>query len=95
MTKITETPPNTATPLLPYSENDAVHLEAPSSQPVDEISHSPFAEMFPGGATKEELRHFINNCLYSIIRECKRAQESAKRAAKRFLCDVTGKRYHE
>lgn len=61
--------------------------------PEDEMSNSPFAQMFRGGATKEELRHFINNCLYTIIQECKRAQASAKRASRRFLADVTGKRY--
>ncbi|MES2198664.1 MAG: hypothetical protein V4489_00645 [Chlamydiota bacterium] len=69
-----------------------VTLESPSS-PGDEMSNSPFAKMFAGGATKEQLRHFINNCLYPIINECKKAQAAAKRANRRFLADVTGKRY--
>ncbi len=91
MLEINNVPSSISPPLI----QEEAHLEAPSSSPGDEISHSPFAQMFPGGATKEELRHFINNCLYSIIQECKRAQAAAKRASKRFLCDVTGKRYSE
>ncbi len=68
-----------------------VNLDSPVSS-KDEMSNSPFAKMFKGGATKEELRHFINNCLYPIIQECRRSEMVAKRASKRFLASITGNR---
>ena len=81
-------------PLAPQTQvPPEVSLESPAVSSEDELSNSPFAQMFRGGATKEELRHFINNCLYTIIQECKRADAAAKRAARRYLCDVTGRRY--
>ncbi|MBS0627385.1 MAG: hypothetical protein JSS09_04165 [Verrucomicrobia bacterium] len=81
-------------PLSPQTvSHPEVTLESPAVSPDDEISNSPFSQMFRGGATKEELRHFINNCLYTIIQECKRADAAAKRASRRYLCAVTGRRY--
>ena len=80
-------------PLAPKPVQTASTDSAPVSAPEDELSNSPFAQMFRGGATKEELRHFINNCLHTIIQECKRSEASAKRASRRFLASVTGRRY--
>ncbi len=88
MTEINNLPPVTTQEFVPQE----IHLESPGSS-KDEMSDSPFARMFKGGATKEELRHFINNCLYPIIQECKKSEAAAKRASRRFLAQVTGKRY--
>lgn len=88
MTEINSIPPVSPQEITPQE----VDLESPVSS-KDEISNSPFSRMFKGGATKEELRHFINNCLYPIIHECKRSEIVAKRASKRFLASITGKRY--
>jgi hypothetical protein len=78
---------------LPPTE---VSLDGPSSASAqDDISNSPFAQMFKGTVTKDELRQFINNCLYAIAHECKRAEASAKRASRKFLCAVTGKKYYD
>lgn len=85
---------NNLPPLVPQTITPPeVSLESVEVSSGDELSNSPFAQMFRGGATKEELRHFINNCLYAIIQECKRADAAAKRSSRRFLCSVTGRRY--
>jgi len=88
MSQIDDLPPVSPEPVTPRE----VDLEPPAVDNTD-MSNSPFAQMFRGGATKEELRHFLNNCLYAIAQECKRSEASAKRAGRRFLAAVTGRRY--
>ena len=85
---------NNLPPLIPQTiTSPDITLESPAVAPEAELSNSPFAKMFREGATKEELRHFINNCLYAIIQECKRADAAAKRSSRRLLCAATGRRY--
>lgn len=88
---MTEINPTSSSEPIEFTPQE-INLDTPESS-KDEMSNSPFARMFRGGATKEELRHFINNCLYPIIHECKRSEIVAKRASKRFLASLTGQRY--
>jgi hypothetical protein len=87
MPEINDIPPVKTEEFVPKE----VDLDSPEMTP-DEIANSPFAKMFKGGATKEDLRHFINNCLTPIIHECKRAEMVAKRSSRRFMDSITGKR---
>lgn len=96
MTDISKVSPYTPEILPQEVPLTEVSVDGPSSTAAqDDLSNSPFAQMFRGGATQEELRQFLNNCLYAIAHECKRAEAASKRASKRFLCSVTGRQYVE
>lgn len=96
MTDITKVAPYTPEITSYEPPPTEVSLDAPSSASAqDDISNTPFAQMFRGGATREELRQFLNNCLYAIAHECKRAEAASKRASKKFLCSITGRHYIE
>ena len=69
--------------------------EAPGFMPIkksQDISNSPFAKMFPGGASKEDLQGFIDNCLRMLVTEMKRADERWKKSQKRLRQIMEGKR---
>ena len=53
----------------------------PSDVPVttsDESSESAWAKMFPSGATKEELKQFINIYIQDLMRELRRSDKQHK-----------------
>lgn len=54
---------------------------SPSEIQADqELSNSPFAKMFPQGATPQELRMFINNFLQMMIYEFKQDDQKWQQA---------------
>ena len=62
--------------------------------PEEEISHSSFAKMFRGvPITKKQFNQFLNNCIYVLIQDCKRAEAKGKRASRRILASVQGRRF--
>lgn len=71
-------------------------LQEPVAQELsEEMSNSPFARMFPLGATKKEVKTFIDNCLKMIIYEIKRADERAKKAQERMRKMIEGRNFYE
>ena len=44
------------------------------------MASGPWAAMFPGGATPEQLTQFINNFLKSMIYEMKRSDQQWKQS---------------
>ena len=82
----TQTTQSPSTPIL--------QDEAPGFMPLkknQDVSNSPFAKMFPGGASKEDLQGFIDNCLKMLVTEMKRADERWKRSQKRLKQVMEGK----
>lgn len=68
--------------------------EAPGFTPMtpnQDISNSPFAKMFRGGATQKDLQGFIDNCLKMLITEMKRADERWKKNQRRLKQIMEGK----
>ena len=47
----------------------------------DDISNSPSAQMFPAGASKEDLKKFINTFLNMMVYQVKRDGEKMHKAA--------------
>ncbi len=76
-------------PVIPISQEEAPGFV--SITPPQDISNSPFAKMFPGGATKEDLQGFIDNCLKMLVTEMKRADERWKKSQKRLRQIMEGK----
>lgn len=69
--------------------------EAAPEELTEEMSNSPFAKMFPLGATKKDLKAFIDNCLKMLVYEIKRADERAKKAQERMRKSIEGKNFYE
>lgn len=57
-------------PLMP-SEKDMAAVEKAFSGGSGELSQTPWAKMFPAGATKEQLNAFIQNYIKSLITQIK------------------------
>jgi hypothetical protein len=84
MTKIEQTP---QAPQMPE-----LQLESQSETPQEDMSDSPFAKMFRGGATKEQVRQFINLFLKNMVLQFKKSDEIWKRAQKRMRDVIDGKK---
>ena len=72
--------------------------QPPESTPQElseEMSNSPFARMFPLGATKKEVKTFVDNCLRMLIYEIKRADERAKKAQERMRKMIEGRNFYD
>ncbi|NDD58208.1 MAG: hypothetical protein EBZ47_03005 [Chlamydiae bacterium] len=77
-------PPRSNTPSsLPPSESQPADFSSSSSSD-EEASKSAWSQMFPGGATKEEMNKFISNFLNMMIYEFKRADEKWKKSQDRL-----------
>ena len=50
----------------------------------EDRSYSAWAQMFPGGATKEQMTQFINNFLNMMVYEFKRSDEKWRQSQKRL-----------
>jgi hypothetical protein len=84
--------PNAHPDKTPISLEDQTSLtpshisSIPDSRHTDsggDLSTSPWAQMFPGGATKEELKMFISIFVKSLIAESKREDAHFIEALKR------------
>lgn len=71
--------PSTNTPSAPVTSSSAP-ITNPSSGLNPALSNSPWAKMFPGGATPQELQQFINSFLKSMIQDFKRESQHWKEA---------------
>ena len=80
--------PNILPPDLPDVELES--SEGASFAERDKMSKSPFAAMFKGGATHEEVSKFVNSCLMTIAREIKRTQERWEKNQKRLRRIMAG-----
>jgi hypothetical protein len=69
--------------------------EAAPQELTEEMSNSPFARMFPLGASKKDLKAFVDNCLKMLVYEIKRADERAKKAQERMRKSIEGKNFYE
>jgi len=73
------------TPISPQDSTSLVTSSATKETETDpKLSNSPFAAMFKGGATVEELQQFINGCLKMVAREIKRTQERWEKSQRRM-----------
>lgn len=68
------TPPN----IPPSSASE--ELSATPGQSGAQLSHSPFAKMFPGGATPQQLTLFVNNYLKMMITQFQQQNQSWQRS---------------
>lgn len=88
-------PHSSPEPLSPPGDMSPAPIEIGSAQdsssPNTALSNSPFAAMFRGGATVEELQQFINGCLKMISREIKRTQERWEKSQRRMRQMMEGK----
>ncbi|MBM3198926.1 MAG: hypothetical protein FJZ58_06730 [Chlamydiae bacterium] len=78
-------------PVQEIPHHDPVVDGAISTDPKTTLSKSPFAAMFRGGATVEELQQFIDGCLKMVAREIKRAQERWEKSQRRMRQMMEGK----
>lgn len=69
-----------------------LNLETETNGPTEDMSNSPFAQMFRGGATKEQVRQFINMFLKNMVIQFKKSDEAWKRAQKRMRDVIDGKK---
>jgi hypothetical protein len=60
--------------------------------PEDELSDSPFAKMFPSGATRKEVQRFIDQAMHMIVLEIKRSTERWKKSQRRMRNVIEGRR---
>jgi len=71
------TPPGPNLPTPPnIPPSAAQELSATPGQAGASMSNSPFAKMFPGGATPQQLTLFINNYLKSMISQFQQQNQS-------------------
>ena len=76
------TPTGPTPPQLPSipPQSTAQQLSATPGQGGASLSNSPFAKMFPGGATPQQLTLFINNFLKATIAQFQQQQQSWQQA---------------
>jgi len=67
------------TPSAPITSGSAP-VTNPSANLNPALSNSPWAKMFPGGATPQQLQQFINSFLKSMIQDFKRESQHWKEA---------------
>ena len=84
-----ESPP--PPPSLPSVEMPPLPGGAFPPQEKKVLSNSPFAAMFGGVATPEEVQKFIDGCLRMIVREIKRAQDRWEKTQRRMRQMMEGK----
>ena len=63
---------------LPIVPSEAQLAAAHAEQGGGDLSDSPWAKMFPGGATKEELQQFIQMYIRSIVIQMKHDEKIHK-----------------
>jgi hypothetical protein len=70
-----------------------VNMQPPESPASEEdMSNSPFAQMFRGGATKQQVKQFINLFLKNVVLQIKKSDEVWKRSQKRLRDVIDGKK---
>ena len=69
--------PGNKQPIIPHSD-EAPSILTKSSGKEGELSTSPWAKMFPSGATKEELAQFINTFMKDLISQMNHQDEIHK-----------------
>ena len=67
-------------------------VETSPLSPEEELSDSPFAKMFPSGATRKEVQKFIEQAMHMIVLEIKRSNERWKKSQKRLKNVIEGRR---
>ncbi|MBX9922648.1 MAG: hypothetical protein K2Y01_00925 [Rhabdochlamydiaceae bacterium] len=66
--------------IIPHSyEAPAILTKSGGSGGEGELSNSPWAKMFPLGATKDELRQFINTFMKDLISQMNHQDEIHKK----------------
>ncbi len=87
------TPPigSPTTPQTP-EELSAIENTSISTNPDNDLSNSPFAKMFRGGATQAELKKFIEQYMQMMITEFKRSTDRWKKAQKQIRNAMEGRR---
>jgi hypothetical protein len=63
---------------LPIIPSEAQLAAASAEQGGGDLSDSPWAKMFPGGATKEELQQFVQMYIRSIVTQMKHDEKVHK-----------------
>lgn len=86
-----ESSPTDPQPLTPAQETPLLAEESMVST-KEEMSTSPFAKMFPMGATHAQVKEFIDQYLKTILAECRRAEARWKEAQKRLRRAMEGRR---
>ena len=82
-------------PIQTPNDHIPITQEEISEEPVafeDELSDSPFAKMFPDGATRKEVQKFIEQAMHMIVLEIKRSTERWKKSQKRMRNVIEGRR---
>lgn len=82
-------------PIQSSNDHPIIAQEEISEEPVsfeDELSDSPFAKMFPSGATRKEVQKFIEQAMYMIVLEIKRSTERWKKSQRRMRNVIEGRR---
>ncbi len=84
-------PPSTSTI---QTQEELVNIEPMSidTSLENDLSNSPFAKMFRGGATQAELKKFIEQYMQMMITEFKRSTERWKKAQKQLRNAIEGRR---
>lgn len=71
-------PPPPSPDDIPLASSKINTDELESDPGTSDLSNSPFAKMFPGGASKEQLQMFIGNYMKLLISQIKREDEHHK-----------------
>lgn len=85
-----ETPDPVQQPAPPLSNDSPEALSPTPFAPEQKMSNSPFAAMFKGGATPEDVQKFVNGMLRTIAREIKRTQEKWEKSQRRIKRIMAG-----
>lgn len=76
-------------PILPH-EYEAPSILTKSSGKSGTLSNSPWAKMFPSGATKEELTQFINTFMKDLISQMNHQDEIHKKNMREIREKIEG-----
>ena len=85
------TPPSNLPPTPPTPTPPAAPGAGPSPSPSESLSNSPWAQMFPGGATPQDLQTFINNFLKMMVYQFKQQDQQWQQAQQRLKNVEEGK----